>query len=89
MHLLKNIITDPDLVLIISVNPGFGKQKFINAIEEIKELKQLITEKKPNVLIEVDVGVDHTNAKMLVDSIGDIFIRRELHFWSRRPAWYY
>ena len=64
VHLLKDIIADLDLVLIMSVNPGFGGQKFIpNAIEKIKELKQLILEKESNALIEVDGGVDNTNAK--------------------------
>ena len=69
VHLLKDIITDVDLVLIMSVNPGYGGQKFIpNAIEKIKELKQLISDKKSNAIIEIDGGVDNTNAKAIIDA---------------------
>ena len=75
VHLLKDIIVDVDLVLIMSVNPGFGGQKFIpNAIEKIKELKQLIIDKKSNALIEVDGGVDNTNAKSLIESGCDVLV---------------
>lgn len=75
VHLLKDIIADVDLVLIMSVNPGFGGQKFIpNSIEKIKELKQLIKEKKSNALIEVDGGVDNTNAKTLVEAGCDVLV---------------
>jgi len=69
VHVLKDIIADVDLVLIMSVNPGFGGQKFIpNSIEKIKELKQLINEKGSTALIEVDGGVDHSNAKTLIEA---------------------
>ena len=69
VHLLKDIIADLDLVLIMSVNPGFGGQKFIpNAINKVKELKQLINDTNSNALIEVDGGVDNTNAKTLVEA---------------------
>ncbi len=75
VHLLKDLITDLDLVLIMSVNPGFGGQKFIsNTIEKIKELKQLIIEKKSNALIEVDGGVDNTNSKLLIDAGCDVLV---------------
>jgi len=75
VHLLKDIIADVDLVLIMSVNPGFGGQKFIpNAINKIKELKQLIIENNSNALIEVDGGVDHTNAKVLVEAGCDVLV---------------
>ena len=75
VHLLKDIISDVDLVLIMSVNPGFGGQKFIpNSIEKIKELKQLITDKKSNALIEVDGGVDNSNAKTLIDAGCDVLV---------------
>lgn len=75
VHLLKDIIADVDLVLIMSVNPGFGGQKFIpNAINKIKELKQLIIENNSNALIEVDGGVDQTNAKELVESGCDVLV---------------
>ncbi|MCK5029552.1 MAG: ribulose-phosphate 3-epimerase [Bacteroidales bacterium] len=83
VHLLKDIIADVDLVLIMSVNPGFGGQKFIpNSIEKIKELKQLITDKKSNALIEVDGGVDNTNAKDLVEAGCDVLVAGSYIFSS-------
>ncbi|HAF28723.1 MAG TPA: ribulose-phosphate 3-epimerase [Bacteroidales bacterium] len=75
VHLLKDIIADVDLVLIMSVNPGFGGQKFIpNSIEKIKELKKLILEKNSNSLIEIDGGVDNSNAKILIDAGCDVLV---------------
>lgn len=75
VHLLQDIIIDVDLVLIMSVNPGFGGQKFIpNALNKVKELKQLIQEKKSDALIEVDGGVDNTNAKQLIGSGCDVLV---------------
>ncbi len=75
VHLLKDIIADLDLVLIMSVNPGFGGQKFIpNAINKVKELKQLIKESSSKALIEVDGGVDHNNAKTLIDAGCDVLV---------------
>lgn len=75
VHLLKDIIADLDLVLIMSVNPGFGGQKFIpNSFDKIKELKQLITEKESKALIEVDGGVDLSNAKKLVETGCDVLV---------------
>ena len=83
VHLLKDIISDVDLVLIMSVNPGFGGQKFIpNSIEKIKELKQLITDINSNALIEVDGGVDNTNAKSLVEAGCDILVAGSYIFKS-------
>jgi len=86
VHLLKDIIADVDLVLLMSVNPGFGGQKFIpNALEKVKELKHLITEKKSNALIEVDGGVDHSNAKALVDAGCDVLVAGSYVFKSKNP----
>ena len=83
VHLLKDIIADVDLVLIMSVNPGFGGQKFIpNTIDKIKELKQLIIQKKSNTLIEVDGGVDNTNAKTLIDAGCDVLVAGSYIFKS-------
>ncbi len=86
VHLLKDIIAEVDLVLIMSVNPGFGGQKFIpNALEKVKELKQLIKEKKSNALIEVDGGVDHTNAKSLIKAGCDVLVAGSYIFKSKNP----
>ncbi len=86
VHLLKDIIADVDLVLIMSVNPGFGGQKFIpNSFDKIKELKQLIAEKKSKALIEVDGGVDHTNAKQLIEAGCDVLVAGSYIFGSDDP----
>ncbi|OFX27140.1 MAG: ribulose-phosphate 3-epimerase [Bacteroidetes bacterium GWA2_31_9b] len=83
VHVLEDIIADIDLVLIMSVNPGFGGQKFIpNAFEKIKNLKKLILEKKSNSLIEVDGGVDGTNAKLLIDAGCDVLVAGNYIFGS-------
>ena len=83
VHLLKDIIFDVDLVLLMSVNPGFGGQKFIpNTIEKVKELKQLIIDKKSEALIEIDGGVDNTNAKTLIDAGCDVLVAGSYLFKS-------
>jgi len=86
VFLLKDIIADIDVVLLMSVNPGFGGQKFIpNTLEKVKELKQLIKEKKSDALIEVDGGVDHTNAKSLIDAGCDVLVAGSYIFKSENP----
>jgi ribulose-phosphate 3-epimerase len=86
VFLLKDIIADIDVVLLMSVNPGFGGQKFIpNTLEKVKELKQLIKEKKSDALIEVDGGVDHTNAKSLIDAGCDVLVAGSYIFKSKNP----
>lgn len=65
---LASIISDLDLVLIMSVNPGFGGQKFIpESINKIRELKAMAAEKNPNLIIEIDGGVSPDNVKMLAE----------------------
>ena len=87
VHLLKDIIQELDLVLIMSVNPGFGGQKFIeNALEKIKELKNLIQIKGSNALIEVDGGVNVNNAKALVDAGADVLVAGSAVFKATDPA---
>lgn len=72
---LKYILQDIDMVLVMSVNPGFGGQKFIpSALEKIKNLKNLINEKNPHCLIEVDGGVCDKNIKDLAASGVDIAV---------------
>lgn len=66
---LASIISDLDLVLIMSVNPGFGGQKFIpESINKIRELKAMAAEKNPNLIIEIDGGVSPDNVKMLAEN---------------------
>ncbi len=72
---IKHVIKDIDMVLLMSVNPGFGGQKFIpEIIEKTKELKALIEEKNPDVLIEIDGGVKSSNIKEIVDAGADVLV---------------
>jgi len=75
VHLLEDIINDVDFVVVMSVNPGFGGQRFIpNSIKRVKELRKLIDKHKSNAMIEIDGGVDLENAKSLVDAGVDILV---------------
>lgn len=72
---LSEIINDVDFVLVMSVNPGFGGQKFIkNSIEKVKQLKALIKQKNPNCIIEMDGGIGEENIKMLSEIGIDMFV---------------
>ncbi|MCK5822729.1 MAG: ribulose-phosphate 3-epimerase [Bacteroidales bacterium] len=80
---LQDIIEYVDMVLIMSVNPGFGGQKFIgNTYNKISQLKELINKKKSNALIEVDGGVDMSNAKQLIDTGVDVLVAGSFIFNS-------
>ncbi|MFC1553918.1 ribulose-phosphate 3-epimerase [candidate division KSB1 bacterium] len=69
ISVLEDVIQYLDLVLIMSVNPGFGGQKFIsNAVDKIKRLSTMIEEKKSGAIIEIDGGVDESNAKLIIDA---------------------
>ncbi len=84
--LLENIIMELDLVCIMSVNPGFGGQKFIpHSLEKINHLKQLIDESNSNALIEVDGGVDDTNAKKLINAGANVLVAGSYVFNSENP----
>ncbi len=86
VSLLKDIIMDIDIVLLMSVNPGFGGQKFIpQVVNKIKELKDLIIEKNPNVKIEIDGGVGLSNAGMLVEAGVDVLVVGNAIFSSPNP----
>lgn len=72
---LTEIICDVDFVLVMSVNPGFGGQKFIkNSVDKIKQLKALINQKNPKCLVEMDGGIGEGNIKMLSDLGVDMFV---------------
>jgi ribulose-phosphate 3-epimerase len=86
INLLEDVIQDIDLVLIMSVNPGFGGQTFIeNTYSKIKVLKELITRKGASTLIEIDGGVSSSNAKMLVDAGADVLVAGSFVFKSQNP----
>ncbi|MEN6618909.1 MAG: ribulose-phosphate 3-epimerase [Rikenellaceae bacterium] len=74
-HMLHEIITDADFVLIMSVNPGFGGQSFIeNTYQKIKKIKEIIIQNSSDCLIEIDGGVNSLNAPLLVKSGADILV---------------
>jgi len=81
---LEEIIADVDIVVLMSVNPGFGGQKFIRAsIRKIKELKGLIEDKQSSALIEVDGGVGPENAKAILDAGADVLVAGSSIFRSK------
>jgi ribulose-phosphate 3-epimerase len=86
VNVLSEILPELDLVLIMSVNPGFGGQKFIeNTYQKIKTLKQMIVSCGKSILIEVDGGVDLSNASKLVQSGADILVAGNTVFSSTDP----
>ena len=87
VNVLEDVIEELDLVLIMSVNPGFGGQKFIeNSYKKIKQLKKLINESKSKALIEVDGGVDNTNTEKLLNAGVDVFVAGSYVFKSENPS---
>ena len=77
------ILEDVDLVLIMSVNPGFGGQKFIpQALQKIRDLKAMIRAKNPNVLIEVDGGINQETIQSAADAGADVFVAGSAIFGS-------
>lgn len=84
---LEDIINDVDMVLVMSVNPGFGGQKFIErSLHRITELKAMIKRNKSDCLIEVDGGVDLTNAQQLVDAGADVLVAGNAIFSKENPT---
>ncbi len=84
---LEDIITDIDLVLLMSVNPGFGGQKFIeHTYEKVSRLKELILRKNSSALIEIDGGIDTHNIGKLVQAGGDVFVVGSKIFRSENPT---
>jgi ribulose-phosphate 3-epimerase len=83
---LEEVIQELDLVLIMSVNPGFGGQKFIqSSIEKVKKLAQLIQEKKSNAVIEVDGGVNLENGLELKKAGAQALVAGSFVFGSANP----
>lgn len=75
IEVLDYVLKDLDLVLIMSVNPGFGGQSFIpSAIDKIKNLKAKIRERNLNVIVEVDGGVKTTNVKDVIEAGADLIV---------------
>jgi ribulose-phosphate 3-epimerase len=86
VSLLEDIITDVDMVLLMSVNPGFGGQKFIeNTIQKVQRLRKLIDETGSKALIEVDGGVQQETAPRLVKAGVDVLVAGSYVFHSPTP----
>ncbi len=86
VHVLKDVVQLLDLVLIMSVNPGFGGQKFIPyATRKVKEAKQLIIDSGSSAKIEVDGGVSLSNAKELFDAGADVLVAGNAVFSDAHP----
>ena len=86
VHTLEDIIQEVDLVCLMSVNPGFGGQSFIeNTYQKVRELKNLIEKKNSHALIEIDGGVSTTNAKKLVEAGADVLVAGSFVFGSEDP----
>ena len=84
---LKDIIIDIDIVCMMSVNPGFGGQKFIeNTYHKISELKELIVSRNSTALIEIDGGVDLQNVTKLIKTGADVFVAGNTVFSSENPS---
>jgi ribulose-phosphate 3-epimerase len=86
VSVLDNILHDLDMVLLMTVNPGFGGQKFIeHSLEKILSLKRMLREKKLNVLIEVDGGVDFRNAPVLLSAGVNVLVAGNTVFGAVNP----
>ena len=84
--LLKDIISEIDLVNVMSVNPGFGGQKFIeNTYQKVRDLKALIKTQQSSALIEIDGGVDLKNYRLLLDAGADVLVAGNTVFSSPFP----
>ena len=77
------VLEDVDMVLVMSVNPGFGGQKFIpQALQKIRDLKPMIRAKNPNVLIEVDGGINEETIRPVAEAGADVFVAGSAIFGS-------
>ena len=86
ISVLDDVLADTDLVCMMSVNPGFGGQKFIeNTYKKITQLKQMIKDKGCQTLIEIDGGVDINNYKKLVATGADVLVAGNAVFSSADP----
>lgn len=86
VDLLKDVIKDIDVVCVMSVNPGFGGQKFIeHTYEKVKALKQIITNAGASTLIEIDGGVTENNASKLVAAGADVLVAGTTVFKAADP----
>jgi ribulose-phosphate 3-epimerase len=87
VFLLSDIISELDMVLLMSVNPGFGGQEFIShTTEKVRQLRNMIDNDNPDCLIEVDGGVNFETGKLLIDAGVDILVAGSFIFNSENPG---
>lgn len=87
IDLLEDVINDIDLVCVMSVNPGFGGQSFIeNTYDKVTKLKSLITKKNASTIIEIDGGVTNNNAAQLVAAGADVLVAGNYVFKAENPT---
>ena len=86
VSVLSEVIADLDMVCIMSVNPGYSGQKFIiNAVNKVREVKELILKKGSKALIEVDGGINETTGKLVVDAGADVLVAGNYVFGAADP----
>lgn len=87
VSVLEDCINDIDLVCMMSVNPGFGGQSFIeNTYKKVRQLKEIISHNNASTLIEIDGGVTTHNAKQLTDAGADVLVAGSFVFSSQNPT---
>jgi ribulose-phosphate 3-epimerase len=83
---LENVIAETDLVCVMSVNPGYGGQKFIeNTYKKVSSLKEMIVKSGSKALIEIDGGVNQQNARPLIDAGADVLVAGNFVFSASNP----
>lgn len=84
---LEDIIEDVDLVMLMSVNPGYGGQKFIpHTVEKVKKLRKLLNETGSRALIEIDGGVNRSTGRMLIEAGADVLVAGTAVFGAANPV---
>ncbi len=87
ISVLQDVLADCDMVLLMSVNPGYGGQKFIpQTLEKTRQLKSLIREKGLSTLVEIDGGVNLSTGKQLVDAGADALVAGSFVFGAENPG---
>lgn len=87
VSVLEEIIVDVDLVMLMSVNPGFGGQKFIeNTIDKTRRLKELIVRRNSSAIIEIDGGVNYETGKRLLEAGADALVAGSFVFGAENPT---
>lgn len=86
VEVLRDIINDVDMVLLMSVNPGYGGQRFINrTVDKLVRLKKLIKEESSDTIIEIDGGVDNVTGRLLVENGADVLVAGSYVFSNENP----